>query len=189
MGTSHYGACMKQSEIIAALSDKLLQGQAGNAAAYAEFLTHITPILRRVIARKIPASDTEDVVQEVLISIHKARHTYDGERPLMPWIMAIVGFRVTDHVRKTYSNRRHLRVDIADYENVLESVTETPGTNESMNELLSGIGERERKILSLMHVEGYTAREVGSQLGMNESAVKVAAHRAIKKLRERLTIG
>jgi RNA polymerase sigma-70 factor (ECF subfamily) len=34
-----------------------------------------------------------------------------------------------------------------------------------------------------MHVEGYTAKEVGKKMGMNESAVKVAAHRAIKKIR------
>ena len=37
-----------------------------------------------------------------------------------------------------------------------------------------------------MNVEGYTAKEVGAKLGMKESAVKVAAHRAYKKLRERL---
>lgn len=180
---------MKQSETIAELTCKLLEALAGSSAAYAEFLGQLTPILRRVIARKILASDVEDVVQEVLISIHKARHTYDGTRPLMPWVMAITGFRMTDHLRKTYSERRHLRVDIADYENVLESVTETLGTNESMHEVLDGVGERERKILSLMHMEGYTAREVGSQLGMNESAVKVAAHRAIKMIRKRLVNG
>lgn len=180
---------MKQSEIIADLTRKLLEALAGNGSAYADFLHQLTPILRRVIARKIQASDVEDVLQEVLISIHKARHTYDGMRPLMPWVMAITGFRMTDHLRKTYSERRHLRVDIADYENVLESVTETPAANEFMNEALSGVGERERNILSLMHVGGYTAREVGSKLGMNESAVKVAAHRAIKKIRQRLVNG
>jgi DNA-directed RNA polymerase specialized sigma24 family protein len=36
-----------------------------------------------------------------------------------------------------------------------------------------------------MHVEGYTAKEVGVKLNMNESAIKVAAHRAIKKIREK----
>ena len=133
--------------------------------------------------------DVEDVVQEVLISIHKARHTYDGERPLMPWVMAITSFRLTDHLRKTYSQMRHQQVDIADYENVLEAVTESSGENESIHEMLEGAAKREKKILSLMHVEGYTAKQVGAQLGMKESAVKVAAHRAIKKIRERLGNG
>jgi RNA polymerase sigma-70 factor, ECF subfamily len=180
---------MAQNEIKAELTRKLLAGLAGDGAAYAGFLSQLSPILRRVIGRKIPMSDVEDVLQEVLISIHKARHTYDGQRPLMPWVMAITSFRVTDFLRKTYSEMRHQRVDIADYENVLEAVTETPGENESINEMLDGVGQRERKILSLMHVEGYTAKQVGSELGMKESAVKVAAHRAIKKIRERLGNG
>jgi RNA polymerase sigma-70 factor (ECF subfamily) len=37
-----------------------------------------------------------------------------------------------------------------------------------------------------MHQEGYTAKEVAEKIGMTESAVKVAAHRAYKILRERL---
>ena len=37
-----------------------------------------------------------------------------------------------------------------------------------------------------MHQEGYTAKEVAEKIGMNESAVKVAAHRAYKVLRKRL---
>lgn len=180
---------MAQHEITAEWTRKLLAGLAGDGAAYAEFLSQISPMLRRVIGRKIPMGDVEDVLQEVLISIHKARHTYDGARPLMPWVMAITSFRVTDHLRKTYSEMRHKRVDIAEYENVLSAVTETSGENESIDEMLDGVAEREKKILSLMHVEGYTARQVGSQLGMKESAVKVAAHRAMKKIRERFGHG
>ncbi|MFO0388358.1 MAG: sigma-70 family RNA polymerase sigma factor [Alphaproteobacteria bacterium] len=180
---------MAQKEITAELTRKLLAGLAGDGVAYADFLSQLSPILRRVIGRKIPMSDVEDVLQEVLISIHKARHTYDGNRPLMPWVISIANFRMTDHLRKSYSQMRHQSVDIADYENVLEAVTETVNENESINEMLDGVGQRERKILSLMHLEGYTASEVGSQLGMKESAVKVAAHRAIKKIRERLGNG
>ena len=180
---------MARNEITAELTSKLLAGLAGDAVAYAGFLNQLSPILRRVIGRKIPMADAEDVLQEVLISIHKARHTYDGERPLMPWVLAIAGFRMTDYLRKTYSDMRHQRLDIADYENVLEAVTETASHSESIDEMLEGVAGRERKILSLMHVEGYTASEVGTRLGMKESAVKVAAHRAIKKIRERLGNG
>jgi RNA polymerase sigma-70 factor, ECF subfamily len=180
---------MAPSEATKELTNMLLAGLEGDGAAYAAFLSQISPILRRVIGRKIPMADVEDVLQEVLISIHKARHTYDGNRPLMPWVMAITSFRVTDCLRKTYSDRRHQRVDIADYENVLEDVTQTPNENESISEMLDGVGERERKILSLMHVEGYTASEVGGQLGMKESAVKVAAHRAVKKIRKHMSNG
>ncbi|MDX2113013.1 MAG: sigma-70 family RNA polymerase sigma factor [Alphaproteobacteria bacterium] len=175
---------MAQNEIIANLRQDLLAGLAGDGAAYGQFLNQLSPILRRVIGRKIPMKDVEDVLQEVLISIHKARHTYDGERPLMPWVLAIASFRMTDHLRKSYSQMQRQHVDIADYDNVLTAVTETSDDRESIEVMLKHVPQREKKILSLMHVEGYTAKQVGVQMGMKESAVKVAAHRAMKKIRE-----
>ena len=120
-----------------------------------------------------------------MVSIHKARHTYDGNRPLMPWVACIARFRITDHLRKLYATRRHQTVDIHELQDVLPDVTPTHGDNESIDEWLEGVPERHKEILTLMHVEGYTAREVGARMGMNESAVKVAAHRALKKIRKK----
>lgn len=171
----------------AALLALFQAGLAGDEARYAQFLQALTPILRRMVARKIPTSDVEDVVQEILISIHKARHTYDGNRPLMPWLAAIAQFRMTDHLRRIYATSRRETVDVDALADVLADVTEPTSGYESMDSLLSGASTREREILTMMHVEGFTAKEAGAQLGMNESAVKVAAHRALKKLRKQLT--
>ncbi len=165
------------------LRDLIRAGLAGDQAAYAKFLAEIAPLLRLVVAKKITSADVDDVLQEVLISIHKARHTYDGERPIMPWLMAIARFRITDHLRKHYSQMRHQTVDIEELENILEDVTQAAIDSESIDELLENLDEKHKKILTMMHVEGYTAREVGAKIGMNESAVKVAAHRAVKKIR------
>ena len=169
----------------AAMTALFRAGLGGDQAAYGKFLTMIAPMLRRMVGRKLAQSDVEDVTQEILISVHKARHTYDGERPIMPWLASIANFRITDHLRKHYSQMRHQSVDIADYENMLSDVTEEAESNESVDELLQDVPEKHKRILTLMHVEGYTAKEVGQQMGMNESAVKVAAHRAIKKIREK----
>jgi RNA polymerase sigma-70 factor, ECF subfamily len=154
-------------------------------ADYASFLKKITPFLRQMVSRKIPMSDVEDVVQEILISIHKARHTYDGSRPLMPWITSIAHFRIIDHLRKYYSQMRHETCDISDYEYSLCDVTEEGGESESIDNLFQHVPEKMQKILTMMHVEGYTAKEIGNHMQMNESAVKVAAHRAVKKIREK----
>ena len=167
------------------LSALLCSGLKGDHAAYAKFLESITPLLRRMAGRRLASSENEDVVQEILISIHKARHTYDGERPIMPWIISIAKFRIADHLRKHYAQMRHQTVDIHELEEILADVTENTSGNESIDELLENVPEKHKRILTMMHVEGYTAKEVGKQLDMNESAVKVAAHRAIKKIREK----
>lgn len=174
-----------QNDKHAEITALLRAGLGGDQAAYGKFLSTIAPMLRRMVGRRLANADIEDVVQEVLISIHKARHTYDGERPIMPWLASIVGFRITDHLRKHYSQMRHQTFDIADYENFLSDVTEDTSDNESIDELLVNVPEKHKKILTMMHVEGYIAKEVGKHMGMNESAVKVAAHRAIKKIREK----
>lgn len=174
-----------------AVSDKYAElrmlldaGLSGDTSSYNRFLQGITPIMRRVACKKLSAADAEDTLQEILISIHRARHTYDGERPIMPWLMAIAQFRINDALRKAYAGSNRISVNIDDLSEILADVTEPPTENESLDEMLQNVPERERRILTMMHAEGYTAKETGKHLGMNESAVKVAAHRAMKKIRE-----
>ena len=170
------------------LGDLLRCGIGGNQTAYAEFLKKISSLLRPFVAKKITSADVEDVLQEILISIHKARHTYDGERPIMPWIISIARFRIADYLRKYYAQMRHKAVDNEEMENIFADVTDDVFDNESIDELLEEVTSQNKQILTLMHVEGYTAKEVGAKIGMNESAVKVAAHRAIKKIRNKFKI-
>ena len=174
-------SCDKYSRLTALFRS----GQEGNQADYAQFLSGITPLLKRMVGRRLAACDVDDVTQEILISIHKARHTYDGMRPLIPWLASIAKFRISDHLRKHYTQRQDKTVDISALENLLTDVTEDGIDHESIEELLAGVPENHKRILTLMHVEGYTAKEVGAQMNMNESAVKVAAHRAIKKIRKK----
>lgn len=161
-------------------------GLTGDAAAYKQFLEDTTPLLKRMVARTLPACDVEDIVQEILISIHKARHTYDGERPIMPWLTSIAKFRIADHLRTHYREQRHQAVDIEEFEECISDVTQTGYENEyALDEALEGVPENHKRILTLIYAEGYTAKEVGEQMNMNTSAVKVAAHRALKKIREK----
>jgi RNA polymerase sigma-70 factor (ECF subfamily) len=170
-----------------ALKDLLSLALAGDQRSYQNFLSQISQIIRIVVAKKITSADVEDVVQEVLISIHKARHTYDLNRPLMPWLMAIANFRITDYLRKHYAKMRHKTSDIEEFVDILADVTNEPVGNELVDEMLALIDLKQRKILTMLYIEGHTAREVGRAIGMNESAVKVAAHRAVKKIKQKFS--
>ena len=171
----------------AELTALMQAGCNGDGAAYQRFLQGVSYDLKRFLARRIAACDVDDVLQEILISIHKARHTYDGERPVLPWVSAIARFRLTDYLRRHYAGARHVTVDIAELAETLPGpVTESTGDYEYLNEAVDQLPERQRKILYLMHKQGFTARETGEKLGMGESAVKVAAHRAYKLIRKRL---
>lgn len=164
------------------------QSLEGDKRAYAELLRETARLLRPFLSRHLSFdSEVDDLLQEILISIHKARHTYDGQRPYMPWVYAIARFRLQDHLRMHYADQLRHAVDISDLENNLhEDVTESAISYESISGEVHRLPEKQAIILQLMHQEGYTAKETAEKMGMSESAVKVAAHRAYKILRQRL---
>ncbi|TRZ56818.1 MAG: sigma-70 family RNA polymerase sigma factor [Rhodocyclaceae bacterium] len=160
----------------------------GDKVAYGELLRETGRLLRPFLARRLSfESEAEDVLQEILISIHKARHTYDGKRAYKPWMYAIAKFRLNDYLRVHYADHLRHAEDISDLENILhEDVTEPAISYESISGEVLKLPEKQATILQLMHQEGYTSKEVAAKLGMTESAVKVAAHRAYKVLRQKL---
>ena len=164
------------------------QSLAGDQHAYATLLRKTAQLFRPYLAKRLSfGNEVDDLMQEILISIHKARHTYDGNRPYKPWAYAIANFRLQDFLRTHYSDQLRHAVDFDELEETLEDfVTESGLSYESISAEVQKLPEKQAIILQLMHQEGYTAKEVAEKMGMNESAVKVAAHRAYKVLRKRL---
>ena len=160
----------------------------GDSKAYATVLRETSRFLKPFLAKRLSfTNEVDDVLQEILISIHKARHTYDGNRPYKPWAYAIAKFRLHDYLRAHYSDQLRHAMDLSEVENNLpEHVTETTMSYESISGEVDKLPEKQATILRLMHQEGYTAKEIAAKIGMSESAVKVAAHRAYKVLRQNL---
>lgn len=164
------------------------QSLAGDQRAYAILLQKTSRLLRPFLAKRLSfTNEVDDLMQEILISIHKARHTYDGNRPYKPWAFAIAKFRLQDYLRTHYSDQLRHALDLDELaESLPEPVTESVISYESISGEVQKLPEKQATILRLMHQDGYTAKEVAAKMGMNESAVKVAAHRAYKVLREKL---
>ena len=171
-----------QAENLEALMKRSLDG---DQRAYALLLQETARLLRPFLARRLNSgSEVDDLLQEILLSIHKARHTYDGNRPYKPWAYAIAKFRLQDHLRAHYADYLRHAVELSEVENDLtENVTESDITYESISGEVGKLPPKQAAILQMMHQDGYTAKEVAHKIGMKESAVKVAAHRAYKILR------
>lgn len=161
---------------------------AGDKLAYTTVLRETSRFLRPFLSKRVnQPAEIDDLLQEILLSIHKARHTYDGERPYKPWAFAIAKFRLLDHLRAHYADHLRHSVELSEVENILpEHVTESGITYESISGEVHKLPGKQAAIVQMMHQEGYTAREVAEILNMKESAVKVAAHRAYKVIRNAL---
>ena len=84
----------------AAWAGLMAAAQAGDRGSYSRLLRECTPMIRRVVRRGLNDDGVEDAVQEVLLTIHRARHTYDPSRSFTAWVVTISQRRAIDLVRK-----------------------------------------------------------------------------------------
>lgn len=171
----------------ARLKPLFIKALAGDGVAYNAWLHGVTPLLHGYCIKKaLPPEARDDIVQEILISLHKARHTYEPSRPLMPWLAAIMHYRVMDWLRNHYRKRE--TTPLADVEAFLCSadVTDDALLREDMHKAVASLSAGQQAVIGAMYTQGLTVKETGEKLGMGESAVKVAAHRAYAKLRDKL---
>jgi RNA polymerase sigma-70 factor (ECF subfamily) len=171
------------------LKKLFLLAKAGNDSAYRELLEGIAVLLRAYLTKTMnprlrSREQVEDLVQEVLISIHRKRDLYQIDRPLLPWIYAIARYRLIDSLRS--SARRIECVEWIEKFDALASV-EMPVIDDDpeLSELLDGLNVRQKQILMLAKVDELSVQEIADQLGMSLSAVKVTIHRALKMLRKK----
>lgn len=160
--------------------------QQGDKERYRKLLEESARLTRGFICKRISRQqDVDDIVQEVLLAIHKARHTYHSSRPYKPWLYALASYKLNDYLRTVY--RRGKREELTDLipETVAdEDVTIDGEISEELDTALSQLSERQQVILRKTKIEGYSNREVAEELGMTESAVKVTVHRAMKQLQK-----
>ncbi|MBP7253729.1 MAG: sigma-70 family RNA polymerase sigma factor [Alphaproteobacteria bacterium] len=169
------------------LQTQMAAAQKGDKHAYSELLTTLTRFFSDFLLRKVPPRDRDDVVQDILLSLHKARHTYTPDRPFMPWVMAIARYRLHDHWRLHY---RHDALNTGNIDDVAENfgqdVTETYEISEDVRRAMKGLNEKQKQVVAQMYGQDLNVQEVADNLKMSVSAVKVTAHRAYKVLRGKL---
>lgn len=164
--------------------------QGGDKRAYAELLRDIVPSIKAALAGKINTQDAiEDITQEVLVSVHKSLHTYDSTYSFRSWLMAITNFRRTDYLRSYYRDKNRKEAIESDglFQDSLVTKPVAAGELKDIEAALNDISDAQRKIFTLLKIEGHSVAEVAQEMDMNESAVKVSAHRTMKKLQERLS--
>src|SRR5712692_8653202 len=78
----------------------MARAQDGDGAAYHRLLQDIVPYLCSLAARQHrDPNDVEDAVQDILLTIHSIRQTYDPARPFGPWLVTIANRRLVDRLR------------------------------------------------------------------------------------------
>lgn len=161
--------------------------QNGDAAAYGALLTTISPILKRFLrSRLFNDAALDDILQEILLGIHTARHTYRPEQPFEHWMFGIARHKLIDYFRR-HGRKQAREVSGDDLVTFMADTANTPEealSYKDIRQALRELPDKQRKVVLLTKIEGYSMAETAAKLGMSETAVKVSAHRAYKKLKE-----
>ena len=166
--------------------------QDGNRRAYETLLRDTLPYIRTVVRSLHAAPDrVEEVVQEVLLTVHRVRHTYDPARPFRPWLAAIARRRAIDALRRRRRTEAHEVFNAAADETIAAPEAnrqqERPATADRLSAAVADLPAQQREAVRLLKLRGLSLAEASAESGTSIAALKVNVHRAIKTLRKRLT--
>src|SRR5262249_62385487 len=149
------------------------------------------PYLRSLAAKRHrDASDVEDTVQDILLTVHATRHTYDPNRPFGPWLVTIANRRIIDRLRRqARSQKSHGMLFESGYETFSApqaNLQETELEGRSLRKAVERLPHGQRRAIQLLKIEERSLKEAASVSGMSVASLKVQTHRALKSLRKML---
>ncbi|AVH39087.1 RNA polymerase subunit sigma [Pseudomonas monteilii] len=168
----------------ARLQALLLQGLTGDAVAYRAFLAALAVHVRGFLLRRLAQrpGEVEDLLQEVLLAVHNARHTYQAQQPLTAWVQAIARYKLADHYR-SYARHDALHDGLEDDSDLFTaSEEEAAQATRDLGKLLAQLPPRQRLPIVHVKLEGLSVEETARMTGLSASAVKVGIHRGLKAL-------
>jgi RNA polymerase sigma-70 factor, ECF subfamily len=142
---------------------------------------------------------TEDIVQDTFAKAYFSLHTYRQGASFEHWLARIAVNNCYDELRRKKKRNEIFITDVTEEEatwldnkmvesNAFASVTpeEVQITEAVTERLLSSLNAEERVIITLLHLQDYSVKEIAQLLGWSEAKVKIRAFRARHSLRRAL---
>jgi RNA polymerase sigma-70 factor (ECF subfamily) len=182
--------------------EKLLvrRAQAGDVTAYEELLrTHqqrVFAVVSSILRRR---EDIEDVAQQAFVKAYFSLRRFDLRSAFGTWLYKITVNECWDYLRKKRVRRLVYEADLSEEQaRQLESIPEHAGVaarppedaerrteqRDLLDRLLGELEEKDRLMLVMKEVEGFSVEEISDVLGLNVNTVKVRLFRARGRLVE-----
>ena len=175
------------------LTAAMAAAQGGDRAAYELVLRDCVPIVRRIArAQGADANFLDDVVQDVLITLHGARASYDPSRSFVAWLTAITQRRTIEILRQQLRRgAREVHAPLAAETHAADGAdpeAEAAHSSEArrLRAAVATLPEGQREAVEALALEENSLDDASKRTGRTKSALKVNLHRAIKTLRARM---
>lgn len=155
------------------------------AAIWGEFHSRLRAFLSRRVRN---SADVEDILQEVLIRIHRNADKLHSREKLAPWLFQITRNAMIDHLRAGV-NRASVQPE--DFDPPARDAggdgTEARELSRCMEPMIASLPEHYREAIRLTDIEGLTQLEAARRTGLSFSGMKSRVQRARQQLRGMLT--
>jgi len=132
--------------------------------------------------------EAKDIVQEAMIRVWNKREEMHTYLNMEAWCMRVVRNLSLDRLKsKQYNsdsldNSYNLSYNGANP----EQKTEIDNTMENIHNFIAKLPDKQRQIIQLRDIEGFSYQEIGEILNLDANNVKVNLFRARKSVREKL---
>ena len=158
------------------------------------FKTKVLPVKDKLyrFALKLVKSEPEaqDIVQEVLIKVWEKRNELDEVENMEAWCMRVTRNLSLDklkskHASKTSGMEEDFEISQGEKVTPYRS-TEMKDIMENIGNLISSLPDKQKQVIQLRDVEGFSYKEIGDIMEIDMNQVKVNLFRARKAVRENL---
>jgi len=173
--------------------DLIERARQGDGAAFNEIVRayrrRILGTITRLIGRP---EDVEDVGQEVFLRLYDSLDQLRTPEMFEPWLYRLTVNACYDYLRRQKRRKESRMADLSEEQVLMADAVASAergveesrkaGLRESVQNLLEGVSEEDRILLTLKEVEGLSLRELEQIYKVNENALKVRLFRARQRV-------
>ena len=159
----------------------------------AQFKDEILPLKNKLFRFALNIVKDEDlakdVVQECLIKVWEKRTDLKLVNNLEAWCMQVTKNKALDKLRSKHVSRTDLfevKLDTRKERDTPYVMTERGDVMGRIKSLIAELPQRQREVMQLRDIEGYSYKEIGETLEIDINLVKTNLFRARRKLKESL---
>lgn len=174
------------------LRDRLNRARDGDQVAAEELITHIYPLVIRIVRGNLARRDSEeDVVQEILVKVFSNLTSFKDIAPFEHWVSRVAVNSCLNRLRAERVRPEWRWADLPETQvDALNAVVSGKALHpdqelsirDLVNHLLESLSPQDRLIIRLLEMEGLTVKEICSRTGWSGTYVRVRAFRARQKL-------
>ncbi len=178
------GRTERGDDVVIHVEDRLLLQRhlRGDPGAFELLLDRLGgPVWALICRSGVRGPDRDDVYQEVFVRVHRAAATFQPDRPLKPWVLAIAV-----NAARSWHRQRQVRQLLH-----LAEPPERPARDPSSQQVVEGreaahwldarvdaLPPAQREVLLLCSVEGMSMKEAADALELPVNTVKTHLRRA-----------